>query len=93
MTGSCYDGTNDFKWLIKNKPLGDNLDVLEISSVSATEKEPGKTAFDVIDETLYSVKFDDIKDKIAWVCSNFDKTQKVIESDKAWLKRITGTHR
>ena len=30
MTGSCYDGTNDFEWIKKNSPLGDNLDVFEI---------------------------------------------------------------
>ena len=53
MTGSCYDGTNDFKWLNDNEPLGGSLDVYEIASVSNAEQVAGKTAFDVIDETLY----------------------------------------
>ncbi len=30
MTGSCYDGSNDFKWLEKNKPYGGSLNVFEI---------------------------------------------------------------
>lgn len=33
MTGSCYDGTNDFEWIKKNSSLGDNLDVYEIADV------------------------------------------------------------
>lgn len=43
MTGSCYDGTNDFEWIKKNKPLGDNLDVYEIAEVSNSEQRSGKT--------------------------------------------------
>lgn len=30
MTGRCYDGSADFKWLNKNEPYGDNLDVYEL---------------------------------------------------------------
>jgi len=52
MTGKCYDGTSDFEWSNKNKPLGDNLLVLDIAEVSNFEAVAGKTAFDVIDETL-----------------------------------------
>ncbi|MBO5989218.1 MAG: site-specific DNA-methyltransferase [Paludibacteraceae bacterium] len=77
MTGECYDGTKDFKWLEKNEPYGGNLDVYEIGSVSNFEWTEGKTPFDVIDETLYGKeKFATVREKIEWVCGNFDKTQK-----------------
>ena len=83
MSGECYDGTKDFDWLKKNKPYGGNLDVYEIKEVANFESSKDKTPFDVIDETLYGLdKFTNIKDKIDWVCSNFDNTQKVVESDK-----------
>lgn len=83
MTGKCYDGTKDFDWAKKNKPYGGNLDVYEIESVSNFEWTEGKTPFDVIDETLYGKeKFTTIKEKIEWVCSNFDKTQKYFEQVK-----------
>lgn len=80
MTGECYDGTKDFKWLEKNEPYGGNLDVYEIGSVSNFEWTEGKTPFDVIDETLYDKeKFATMREKIEWVCGNFDKTQKYLE--------------
>ena len=80
MTGECYDGTKDFKWLEKNEPYGGNLDVYEIDSVSNFEWAEGKTPFDVIDETLYGKeKFATVREKIEWVCGNFDKTQKYLE--------------
>ena len=80
MTGSCYDGTNDFSWLKDNTPLGDNLDVYEISEVSNFESAEGKTPFDVIDETLYGkAKFNSVKEKVEWVCDNFEATQKQLE--------------
>lgn len=83
MTGECYDGTRDFKWLEKNKPYGGNLDVYEMDSVSNFEWTNGKTPFDVIDETLYGKeKFATVKEKIEWVCQNFDKTQKYLEQPK-----------
>ena len=83
MTGECYDGTKDFEWIKKNKPYGGNLDVYEIESVSNFEWTEGKTPFDVIDETLYGKeKFANIKEKIEWVCGNFDKTQKYLEQQK-----------
>lgn len=89
MTGECYDGTKDFEWIKKNKPYGGNLDVYEIESVSNFEWTEGKTPFDVIDETLYgNEKFATIREKIDWVCSNFDKTQQCLESGEEWLKRI-----
>ena len=80
MTGKCYDGTNDFEWIKKNTPLGDNLEVIEIAEVSNFEAVAGKTAFDVIDETLYgNEKFATVKDKVEWVCNNFEVTQKRLE--------------
>lgn len=89
MTGECYDGTKDFEWIKKNEAYGGNLDVYEIGSVSNFEWAEGKTPFDVIDETLYGKEnFKTIKEKIDWVCGNFDKTQSAVENDEEWLKRI-----
>ena len=82
MTGECYDGTNDFKWIKKNPPLGDNLDVYEIAEVSNSEQSEGKSAFDVIDEELYGEVKMTPKDKIKWVCENFFATQKYLEDRK-----------
>lgn len=80
MTGECYDGTNDFEWIKKNKPYGGNLDVYEIESVANFEATEGKTPFDVIDETLYGKeKFTTLKEKVDWVCGNFANTQKKLE--------------
>ncbi|MBR1469131.1 MAG: site-specific DNA-methyltransferase [Prevotella sp.] len=85
MTGECYDGTKDFKWAQDNLPYGDNLDVYEIGTMANDSSVAGKTPFDVIDETLYGQeKFETLKDKIAWVCSNFAHTQQYLESDKEW---------
>ena len=82
MTGECYDGTKDFPWLENNTPYGGNLDVYEIASVANFASEPGQTPFDVIDETLYGEKkFETVKEKIDWVCRNFDKTQKYLEEE------------
>ncbi len=83
MTGACYDGTTDFKWAQNNTPYGGNLEVVEIASVANCEWIPGQTPFDVIDETLYGKqKFGSVKEKVAWVCSNFDKTQNYLEEQK-----------
>lgn len=80
MTGICYDGSKDFDWLKKNEPYGGNLDVYEIASVANFESVQGKTPFDVIDETLYGKeKFSSAQEKIDWVCSNFEKTQKAVK--------------
>lgn len=82
MRGSCYDGSNDFDWLKNHTPLGDNLDVFEIAEVSNFEATEGKTPFDVIDERLYGKdKFENIKDKIEWICENFESTQKQLEEN------------
>ncbi len=90
MTGSCYDGSTEFEMARKGfTPYGGNLDVYTVESVANFEKEPGKTPFDVIDETLYGQnKFESLKEKIDWVCNNFEITQKMIESDSDWQKRI-----
>ena len=78
MTGECYDGTKDFDWIKKNEALGGSLDVYDITSVFNYENTKGKTAFDVIDETLYGMpKFENVNDKIKWVCENFEHTQKL----------------
>jgi adenine-specific DNA-methyltransferase len=88
MTGMCYDGTKNFKWLEKNKPYGDNLDVCDIAEVANFEGTCGKTPFDVIDECLYGQEaFKTIREKIEWVCNNFEHTQRTIETQEQWLKR------
>ncbi|MBO6120150.1 MAG: site-specific DNA-methyltransferase [Lachnospiraceae bacterium] len=80
MTGKCYDGTSDFDWIKKNEPLGGSLDVYDIAQVFNYERGKGKSAFDVIDETLYGKeKFTNANDKIKWVCENFERTQKYLE--------------
>lgn len=80
MTGECYDGTKDFPWIKDNSPYCGNLDVYELESVANFESTEGKTPFEVIDETLYGKeKFSTVKEKIDWVCSNFEKTQKYLE--------------
>ena len=90
MTGECYDGTADFDWIKKNKHYGGNLDVYEIGSVANFEATEGKTPFDVIDETLYGKeKFQTLREKIEWVCGNFNKAQKVVESAAEWIGRTT----
>ena len=83
MTGSCYDGTTDFEWIKKNAPLGGNLDVYDIASVSVNEGNDGQSAFDVIDETIYGCnKFSTFKEKVDWVCSNFSITTSTIKKGK-----------
>lgn len=89
MTGSCYDGSSNFAWIKDNEPYGGSLDVYEMESVSNSEHICGKTPFDVIDETLYGKeKFATLEDKIKWVCENFEITQRKVESDSDWKKRI-----
>ena len=88
MTGECYDGSKDFKWAKDNEPYGGNLDVYEIASVANNEFVEGKSPFDVIDETLYGKeRFKILREKIDWVCKNFQHTQKVLESYAEWSKR------
>ena len=81
--GESLDGNKDFPWLKDNTPYGGNLDVYEISGVANNEFTTGKTPFDVIDETLYGKeKFKTVREKIEWVCQNFDKTQKYLEESE-----------
>lgn len=88
MTGECYDGTKDFKWIKDNDALGGGLEVYEIGTISNADNTEGHTPFDVIDETLYGKeKFIALKEKIEWVCRNFEGTQKIIESDEKWKER------
>lgn len=75
MTGKCYDGTTDFRWNEKNKPLGDNLDAYDIATVAPYSDEP----FTKIDETLYGEEKLGVNEKIKWVCENFEGTQKTLE--------------
>lgn len=77
MSGECYDGDKGFKWLEKNTPYGDGLEVLEIESLSDMDT----SIFDKIDERLYGLDFADSKqEKIKWVCENFEATCKSLES-------------
>lgn len=90
MTGECYNGNKNFKWLEDNEPYGDNLDVYEIKNVKNNNSTEGKTPFDVIDETLYGKeKFATLREKVDWVCGNFAHAQKSVEHDKEWKERIT----
>ncbi len=52
------------------------LDLAEVANFEATE---GKTAFDVVDETLYGQEKLDVNEKIKWVATNFEQTQKRLE--------------
>lgn len=89
MSGECYDGNKNFEWIKSNEAYGDNLGVYEIEKVANFESSELKTPFEVIDETLYGrEKFSTIEEKINWVCSNFENTQKVIETDKEWQERL-----
>ena len=82
MTGQCYDDTNDFEWIKKNDALGGSLDVYDIETVNNAEQGDGKSPFDVIDETCYGrEKFTNPAEKIAWVCSNFEKTQQYLKEE------------
>ena len=89
ITGKCNDGSSDFPWIKNHEAYGGNLDVYSIESVLNKETAEGKTPFDVIDETLYgNEKFESFRQKVNWVCSNFNNTQKSIENDTDWEKRI-----
>lgn len=61
----------------------DSLNVYDIKEISKRSGEPGNTPFDVIEEECYGVEhFDDIQDKISWVCENFEGTCKTIKEDE-----------
>lgn len=89
MSGSCYTNESFERQRKGVNPYKANLMVVDIKNVSNAEKLVGKTPFDVIDETLYGKsKFNDIIEKVKWVCSNFESTQKIIENDSEWNKRV-----
>ena len=72
------DLTNGYKDNEENGIVayGGNLDVYEIAKVLDSETSKGKTAFDVIDETLYGKeKFKSLEEKIQWVCENFSNAR------------------
>lgn len=67
---SLFMNCKDFKWNDQNMPFGNSLDVFNFKEDSIFDQK----LFEDIDETLYGcVKFDNIKDKVEWVCSNFEK--------------------
>ncbi len=83
MTGECYDGSKDFKWIEDNEPFGGRLDVYEIEEVSNANATEGQTPFEVIDETLYGKKrFTSAREKIDWVCNNFFQTQMSVNHEE-----------
>lgn len=83
MTGECYDGSKDFRWIEENEPYGGKLEVYEIAEVSDASATSGNTPFDVIDETLYGQKkFETAREKIEWVCSNFSLTRMTVNKEE-----------
>ena len=92
MTGVCYDGSKEFELARKGvSPLGGALEVYEVAAVANFEATEGKSAFNVIDETLYGQeKFNTVKEKIEWVCDNFEATQKECENKDKWKTRVEG---
>lgn len=91
MTGEGYKGEKDFKWLESNEPYKENLEVYDIKTVANFEQTEGKSAFDVIDETLYGQeKFQTLKEKVEWVANNFALTQMNLESKEDWQERQKG---
>ena len=88
MTGKSLTGKTDFEWLKKNEPYGGTLEVCNIERIADTSDIKGRTPFDVIDETLYGQKkFENVNDKIKWVCENFEHTEKYIESEEEYVTR------
>lgn len=81
MKGNCYDNTSNFDWNKNNSPLGDSLDVLEIASVHSSNQDLSNNPFDLINEELYDLhKFKSLDEKINWICSNFENTQKYLSN-------------
>lgn len=75
--GEDYLRNKNYPWINNNLPFGDSIEVLNLESVSVFDK----LLFEKIDETLYGVnKFTTLKDKILWVCNNFEKVARKIEN-------------
>ena len=90
MTGSCYDGSTNYPWNNENAPYGGNLDVYDIASLPSNASLEGQNAFECIDETLYGqTKFETLKEKVDWVCSNFYPTLNQVEDDETWKERVS----
>ena len=88
MTGSCYNGFDNFKWIKDHDNYGDNLEVTEIKEISPTVSNKNNTPFDIIDETLYDIlPFENKEDKISWICTHFQNTMKKIETDTEYINR------
>ncbi|MCL2085581.1 site-specific DNA-methyltransferase [Candidatus Saccharibacteria bacterium] len=85
MTGKDFTGKR-IAWAVKNKPLGGNLDVYNVTMTSPYSNEP----FEMIDETLYGQEKLEAAGKIKWVCENFDGTQASTETDSDYRKRVGG---
>lgn len=79
LSGECYDGTKDFAWLNKNTPFKDSLDVYNLKETNVYDKD----IFEEIDETAYGLeKFNDLQEKIEWVCNNFQQvTFDIVDGD------------
>lgn len=77
MSGECYDESKDFKWLEKNTPYGDSLEVSEIESIASSDH----SVFEKINEKLYGKDFENIHDKIEWICKEFELTCRKIEGE------------
>lgn len=74
--GEGYDGRNNYDWIKKNKKFDGSLEVLEMTEYSIYDH----SIFDKIDETLYGhEKFNNIKEKIEWVCTNFEKVARKLK--------------
>lgn len=80
MTGSCYDGSTNFKWLEKNKPFGGSLDVFEIKEVECRNKEE---LLKELNEEFYGKnKIQNITDKLNWIYETFDITKSQLKEEK-----------
>lgn len=81
MTGSCYDDTSNFDWIKNNLPFNDGLDVYEIDSIHNSLQKLNENPFELINEENYDLnKFKTLEEKISWVCSNFEHTQKILSN-------------
>ena len=66
-------GDMEAGWLKKHKPYQDGLDVFDIKSILPSKVIGPHSVVEEIDETLYGKeKFSDYKDKVDWICENFD---------------------
>ena len=75
MLGQGYDGRKDFDWIKENEAYGNSLDVYDIEEYSVYDP----SVFKKIHEEYYGLpKFENIRDKIEWVCKNFEKVARKI---------------